>query len=159
MLTRRYVLVGSVGAGKTSLFNALNNDYGIAVKTQAVAFDDQGGVDTPGEFFNHPRLYSALISTTTEAETIIYVHAANDKTCRLPSGLLDVYSNKEVITVITKIDLPDIDLIAIKEMLMAHGLKEPFFEICTYDPSSVQTLADYLNQDGQSKSLRGKHNE
>lgn len=151
MLTRRYVLVGSVGAGKTSLFNALNNDYGIALKTQAVAFDDQGGVDTPGEFFNHPKLYSALISTTAEADTIIYVHAANDKTCQLPSGLLDVYNNKQVITVITKIDLPNVDIPAIKEMLMAHGLKEPFFEICTHDSSSVQALADFLNQDGQSQ--------
>lgn len=151
MVVRRYVLVGSVGVGKTSLFNALNDDYGVAIKTQAVAFDDQGGIDTPGEFFSHPRLYSALISTTTEAETIIYVHAANDKTCRLPSGLLDVYSNKQVITVITKIDLPDVDIPAIKKMLVAHGLKEPFFEICTYDSSSVKMLADYLNQDEQTQ--------
>lgn len=151
MLRQRYVLVGSVGAGKTSLFNALNNDYGLAVKTQAVAFDTQGGVDTPGEFFNHPRLYRALISTTTEAEAIIYVHPANDPECKLPSGLLDIYRNKCVITVITKIDLPDVNVPAVKQMLMEHGLKEPIFEICTQDPDSVQILADFLKQDELSK--------
>lgn len=151
MLQQRYVLVGPVGAGKTSLFNALNDDYSLALKTQAVAFDQQGGVDTPGEFFNHPRLYRALISTTTEAETIIYVHAADDPVCRLPSGLLDVYHNKQVITVITKVDLADVDVPAIKQMLIAHGLKEPFFEICTHDPDSVQVLADFLKQDELSK--------
>lgn len=151
MLQQRYVLVGSVGAGKTSLFNALNNDYSLAVKTQAVAFDEQGGVDTPGEFFNHPRLYRALISTTTEAETIIYVHPADDPVCRLPNGLLDIYQNKRVITVITKIDLPNVDVPAIKQMLLANGLKEPIFEVCTQDPDSVQALATFLKQDEPSK--------
>lgn len=154
MVKQRYVIVGSVGAGKTSLFNALNNNYDLAVKTQAVEFDQQGGVDTPGEFFNHPRLFSALISTTTEAETIIYVHPADDTICRLPAGLLDVYSNKQVITVITKIDLPNVDVPAIKKMLQEHGLKEPFFEICTQDPKSVQALATFLKQD-ESSHLRG----
>lgn len=149
MLRQRYVLVGPVGAGKTSLFNALNDDYSLAIKTQAVAFDQQGGVDTPGEFFNHPRLYRALISTTTEAETIIYVHAADDLICRLPTGLLEVYRNKQVIAVITKIDLPNVDVPAIKKMLIEHGLKEPIFEICTHDPDSVQLLADFLKQDQQ----------
>ncbi|UYZ83660.1 ethanolamine utilization protein EutP [Entomomonas sp. E2T0] len=151
MLQQRYVLVGPVGAGKTSLFNALNDDYSLAVKTQAVAFDQQGGVDTPGEFFNHPRLYRALISTTTEAEAIIYVHAANDPICRLPTGLLEVYQNKRLITVITKIDLPNVDVPAIKQMLLEHGLKEPIFEICTQDPTSVQALATFLEQDVPSK--------
>lgn len=151
MLRQRYVLVGSVGVGKTSLFNALNNDYSLAVKTQAVAFDEQGGVDTPGEFFNYPRLFGALISTTTEADTIIYVHAADDPLCRLPNGLLEIYRNKQIITVITKIDLPNVDVPAIKQMLMEHGLKEPIFEICTQDSDSVQVLADFLKQDEISK--------
>ena len=151
MLSQRYVFVGSVGAGKTSLFNALNNEYGLAMKTQAIAFDEQGGVDTPGEFFNHPRLYSALISTTTEAKTIIYVHAADDHIWRMPVGLLNVYQNKTVIAVITKIDLPNVDVTAIKDMLMAHGLNGPIFEVCTQNPDSVQALAEFLKLDELSK--------
>lgn len=151
MLQQRYVLVGSVGVGKTSLFNALNDKYGLAVKTQAIAFDDRGGMDTPGEFFNHPRLYSALISTTTEAQVIIYVHAADDPQWRMPDGLLDVYQNKLIVAVITKVDLPNVDVKAIKAMLMAHGLKEPIFEICTQNPDSVQVLAEFLKSDELSK--------
>lgn len=150
-MLQHHVLVGSIGVGKTSLFNALNGHYELATKTQAVTFDQKGGIDTPGEFFSHPRLYSALISTTTEVDIIIYVHAADDMQCRLPEGLLDVYNNKQIITVITKIDLPNVDIAAVKQMLINHGLKEPFFEICTQNPDSVQTLAKFLASDAPAK--------
>lgn len=151
MSMQRYVLVGSVGAGKTSLFNALNNKYGLAMKTQAVAFDDQGGVDTPGEFFNHPRLYNALISTITEAQTIIYVHAADDPVWRMPAGLLAVYQDKTIVAVITKVDLPNVDVATIKNMLITNGFNGPIFEVCTQNPDSIQVLAEYLKLDELSK--------
>lgn len=60
---KRIAFVGSVGAGKTTLFNALQGDYTLARKTQAVEFNDNGDIDTPGEYFSHPRWYHALITT------------------------------------------------------------------------------------------------
>ena len=60
---KRIAFVGSVGAGKTTLFNALQGNYTLARKTQAVEFNDKGDIDTPGEYFNHPRWYHALITT------------------------------------------------------------------------------------------------
>lgn len=141
---KKYVFVGSVGVGKTSLFNALMGDFELARKTQAVDYNLQGGIDTPGEFFSHPHLYKAMISTTTEAEIIIYVHSAEDLICRLPRGILDIYSNKTIITVITKVDLPDVDLEAVKKALLECGLKEPFFEINTQNSADVEKFANYL---------------
>lgn len=47
-------------------------------KTQALEYDAQGCIDTPGEFFSHPRLFHALINSTAECELLIYVHPAND---------------------------------------------------------------------------------
>ena len=75
---KRYVLLGTVGAGKSTLYAAL---HGIACdeakKTQAMQYDLDGGVDTPGEFFCHPMYYPALLSTTVDTDVLIYVHPAN----------------------------------------------------------------------------------
>lgn len=145
---KKYVFVGSVGVGKTSLFNALMGDYELARKTQAVDYNLMGGIDTPGEFFSHPHLYKAMISTTTEAEIIIYVHSAEDQICRLPRGILDIYNNKTIVTIITKVDLPDVDLPTVRKVLVECGLKEPFLEINTQNPKDVQMVADYLKNLG-----------
>lgn len=145
---KKYVFVGSVGVGKTSLFNALMGDYELARKTQAVDYNMMGGIDTPGEFFSHPHLYKAMISTTTEADIIIYVHSAEDQICRLPRGILDIYNNKTIITVITKVDLPNVDLSMVRNVLVECGLKEPFLEINTQNPKDVQMVADYLKNLG-----------
>ena len=72
---KRYVLLGTVGAGKSTLYAAL---HGIACdeakKTQAMQYDLDGGVDTPGEFFCHPMYYPALLSATVDTDVLIYVH-------------------------------------------------------------------------------------
>lgn len=145
---KKYVFVGSVGVGKTSLFNALMGDYELARKTQAVDYNLMGGIDTPGEFFSHPHLYKAMISTTTEAEIIIYVHSAEDQICRLPRGILDIYNNKTIVTIITKVDLPNVDLPTVRKVLVECGLNEPFLEINTQDLKDVQMVADYLKNLG-----------
>lgn len=66
----RFVLVGPVAAGKTTLFNALIGRGGAAMKTQALDYEN-GIVDTPGEFFSHPRLHHALINTVSDARSVV----------------------------------------------------------------------------------------
>lgn len=91
---KRIAFVGTVGAGKTTLFNALQGNYTLARKTQAVEFNDKGDIDTPGEYFSHPRWYHALITTLQDVDMLIYVHGANDPESRLPAGLLDIGVSK-----------------------------------------------------------------
>lgn len=135
---------GAVGAGKTTLFNALRGNYSLARKTQAVEFNDHGDIDTPGEYFSHPRWYHALITTLQDVDTLIYVHAANDKESRLPAGLLDVGTRKRHIAVISKTDMPDADVAATRQLLCEIGFREPIFELNGHDPQSVRQLVDYL---------------
>ena len=123
---KRIAFVGTVGAGKTTLFNALQGNYTLARKTQAVEFNDNGDIDTPGEYFSHPRWYHALITTLQDVDMLIYVHGANDPESRLPAGLLDIGVSKRQIAVISKTDMPDADVAATRKLLL-DGLRRADF--------------------------------
>ena len=136
---KRYVLIGTGGAGKSTLYAAL---HGIACdeakKTQAMQYDLDGGVDTPGEFFCHPMYYPALLSTTVDTAVLIYVHPANDPLCRLPAGFLNIYTQREVIYA---------DFEATKAMLMDHGVSGSFFPLGKDRPELLQELVDWLQKE------------
>lgn len=123
---KRIAFVGTVGAGKTTLFNALQGNYTLARKTQAVEFNDNGDIDTPGEYFSHPRWYHALITTLQDVDMLIYVHGANDPESRLPAGLLDIGVSKRQIAVISKTDMPDADVAATRKLLLETGRRADF---------------------------------
>lgn len=137
------MLIGEIEAGKTTLINALFGKDEQARKTQAIEFEGNG-MDTPGEYFSHPRLYSALLCSAQDMSTLVYVHPADRLSCRLPPGFLDLYAGQRVIGVITKTDLPDARPDEVEAMLRAHGIAEPFFRISRDDPAALQILKDVL---------------
>jgi ethanolamine utilization protein EutP (predicted NTPase) len=47
---KRIAFVGTVGAGKTTLFNALQGNYSLARKTQAVEFNEKAILTPRGIF-------------------------------------------------------------------------------------------------------------
>ena len=142
---KRIAIVGAVGAGKTTLFNALQGNYSLARKTQALEFNDRGDIDTPGEYFSHPRWYHALITTLQDVDTLIYVHAANDTESRLPPGLLDIGSRKHLIVAISKTELLD-----------GMGFQAPVFALNGCDPQSVAPLENYLSELSQKEEGPGE---
>lgn len=146
MAFSRFVVVGAVNAGKTSLLGALYGRKEKVCKTQAVEWGKRGGIDTPGEFLSHPRFFHALIVTATEADILLYVHAANDREYRFPPGLLNIYENKPVIGVVTKIDAPDADVEYVEQLLRRHGLDGPIFQVNTADPISLDPLRIFLGR-------------
>lgn len=135
-----FVLVGPIGAGKTTLFNALFDRPGDAQKTQAVEYEADIGLDTPGEFFSHPRLYHALINTAADVGTLIYVQAADDFDCRLPPGLLSIYRERPLIGVVTKTDLPGADPDRVEALMRANGIGGAVFRVSAREPASVLPL-------------------
>lgn len=141
---KRIVFVGDVGAGKTTLFNALQGDFDLARKTQAIEFNDEGSVDTPGEYFSHPRLYHALINTLADCDVLVYVHAANNPECRIPAGLLDIYPRMRRFAVISKADAPDADVPAVLELLSTRGFEEPVLAINSLDPDDILKVKQFL---------------
>lgn len=139
-----FLLAGPIGAGKTTLFNILFGRPENARKTQAVEYEADIGLDTPGEFFSHPRLYRALINTAADVGTLVYVQAADDFNCRLPPGLLEIHPGKRVIGVITKVDLPGADPERVEAVMRGNGLDGPIFRVSSLQPASVQPLKELL---------------
>lgn len=140
-----FMLVGPVGGGKTTLFKALYDRTDEVYKTQAVEFEYDGNIDSPGEFINIPRMYHAFIQISSEIDTIVYVHPSNEMEFRSPPGLLFIYPNKRHIAVISKIELPDAQPSKVEVMLRANGFSDPIFQVSIQDKQSIDVLRNFLN--------------
>jgi len=137
------MLIGPIGAGKSTLLKALFNHEEEVRKTQVVEFKD-GGIDTPGEYFSHPRLYHALLSTAGDVKTLVYAHPCNEPEHRMPPGLLRVYEGKRLVGVLTKTDLPDARPDQVEDMLRDAGFNGPIFRTSSRDRQSIERLRAYL---------------
>ncbi len=138
------MLIGQIGAGKTTLFNDLFGKNEPARKTQVMEFEGGDGIDTPGEYFSHPRLYHALITASVDVDRLVYVHPADSLECRLPPGLLSVYANKHIDAVVTKMDLPGAHLASVEQMLRNAGIGGRVFPVSCDDATSLNVVRTYL---------------
>ncbi len=141
---KKVMLVGAVGAGKTSLIHTLQKDCRIAEKTQSIQFTD-GAIDTPGEYAQIPRFYSALMVTAMQASIVVVVQDATDVKVTLPPGFSGMFS-RPVIGVVTKIDVPGIDREKAKARLLAVGVKEPIFFVSSRTGEGMDELVAYFGE-------------
>ncbi len=142
-----FILIGGVGVGKTSLFNMLLEIKDEPLKTQALVYHNEKTVDTPGEYFDSPRLYSAIIQTMSDIDTIIYMHPANSTERKLPHGLFQIYNSKRLIGVISKTDLPDANINEVEEILRDFGIEGEIFKVSIYSESSIDKLREFLSKE------------
>ncbi|MFC1850040.1 EutP/PduV family microcompartment system protein [candidate division CSSED10-310 bacterium] len=147
-----FILIGGVGVGKSSLLNALLNRNDEIVKTPTLVFHPQNTIDTPGEYFDNPRLYTALISTMSAVDTVLYVHQSNAFEHKLPPGLFRIY-NPTVIGVISKIDLPDARVDRVCSILQQFGIGQNMFPVSIFHQNTINRLRDFLvTMSSQTKS-------
>ena len=139
-----FVVIGEVGCGKTALMNALLENGNVRRKTQAAEFHQHNVIDTPGEFVGRPAYYGALLSTIINVTTLVYLQAANKEYFSMPSGLLSVYSNKRVIGVISKADLPDANVSGARRLLKENGIPEPYFVTSVVNNKGIASLRSHL---------------
>lgn len=97
---KSFLLVGSVGAGKTTLRQRLQGHEVGYAKTQAIEVHD-GVIDTPGEFLESMFYKNALINAAWGVESVLLVQAADLRGTRFPPGFSTAF-NREVLGVVTK---------------------------------------------------------
>lgn len=107
-MKNRAMLIGAIGAGKSTLTNALLGKKVDAVKTQTLIYYDWI-VDTPGEYTENPLFYKNIMATALEVTHVLYLQDATNGKLIFPPGF-SMGISKLPIGVITKSDHPEADL-------------------------------------------------
>ncbi|MCM3707535.1 MULTISPECIES: EutP/PduV family microcompartment system protein [Cytobacillus] len=104
----RAMLIGSIGAGKSTLTNALLGRKAEAVKTQALNYYDWI-VDTPGEYTENPFFYKNIMATALEVTHVLYLQDSTKRKTIFPPGFSTGF-NKLPIGIVTKSDSAQADV-------------------------------------------------
>lgn len=119
----RILLVGSIGCGKTSFRQQLQDLPIQYSKTQAIEAM-AGVIDTPGEYLEMGRYNHALMLASYDVDLVVLMHAATSKDTRYPPGFASMF-NRRVLGVVTKIDLvPRFRVAQARERLTLAGARE-----------------------------------
>ncbi|HWR39137.1 MAG TPA: EutP/PduV family microcompartment system protein [Patescibacteria group bacterium] len=146
---KRIMFVGPVGVGKTSLICALKGQGQIARKTQAIGFEGEM-IDTPGEYTQIPRFYSALQVTATEAAVVVLVQAAVTGLPMIPPGFVNIF-HRPVIGVINKIDLPQADPEWAMAQMRNAGVTQQVFLVSAATGQGLAELYQHIREYGKQQ--------
>lgn len=143
---RKMVLMGRSEAGKTTLTQALRGEEIHYDKTQYVKHGEMV-IDTPGEYSQSHRLAKALALYTYEADIVGLLCAANEPYSLFPPCVAG-QANREVIGIVTKIDLPNANVPLADRWLKIAGCTR-IFHVNSIEGTGVKDILDYLRQDAR----------
>ena len=99
------MMVGSVGGGKTTLRQRLQERDLVYEKTQTT-YREGDVLDTPGEYVEHGRFNHALLVSSFDADVVVFVESATAPDAKLPPAFAS-YFNRPVLGVVSKADAAD----------------------------------------------------
>ncbi|HBV88928.1 MAG TPA: ethanolamine utilization protein [Desulfosporosinus sp.] len=140
----RILLIGGIGAGKTSLKQMLMNEQVSYQKTQMLDFSHTF-IDCPGEYLEIPRFYHVLIDTSHQVSEIWALQDATKQRTFYPPKFSKVF-RKPVIGIITKVDLPKANIIQAHSFLNYAGIEEPFYTMSVMNGEGVAPLRMRLEE-------------
>jgi len=144
---RRIIFVGTIGCGKTTLGQAMLGQDLHYKKTQSVEILGNCILDTPGEYLELVKLRGALMMTAVEANTIVLLQSATEPRNMYSPAYAGAFA-KEVIGVVTKIDLATEEQIRAAEHALEIAGARKIFRVSSTEGTGVQELMDYLNTEG-----------
>ncbi len=147
MIENKVMIMGPSGSGKTTLLRALFGGENV-YKTQAIEFNCDS-IDTPGEFFENPRLYRALITTSMDARLILVVQDASNPQPGFPYGLGAIFPCPSM-GIITKIDHPKASPSIAKDILREMGIEPPIFLVSSFTGEGIEELRRFLSSPSPS---------
>ena len=145
---KKIMLFGRVGAGKTTLTQALRGEEIKYYKTQYVNYLDTV-IDTPGEYTERRETGGALALYAYEADVVGLVLSANEP-YSIFSPCLTSMVNREVIGIVTGIDKPDARPDLVESWLRLAGCKT-VFRVSSYTGEGIGDILDYLAEEGDER--------
>lgn len=142
------MLFGRVGAGKTTLTQALRGEEIKYFKTQYVNYLDTV-IDTPGEYTERRETGGALALYAYESDVVGLVLSANEP-YSIFSPCLTSMVNREAIGIITGIDKPDANVERVERWLKLAGCKK-VFPVSAITGEGIKELVAYLEEDSPKK--------
>ena len=139
---KKTMLIGRTGCGKTTLTQKLMDEEVKYKKTQAVSYKNKI-IDTPGEYVENKMYYKSLLVLSSDAKIIILVQSAVDGATLFPPKFSTMFPKKEVIGIITKVDLAEADIERSKRFLVDAGATE-IFTIGLNDEEGLEVIKKRL---------------
>ena len=140
---KKCILIGRSGSGKTTLAQALHDTRLSYDKTQTVKHDGWL-IDTPGEYIENTAFGGAVAVHAYESDIVGLLLAANEPYSLFSPNITSM-ANREVIGIVTKIDLPDARPDRAEKWLRLSGCKKIFY-ISSKTGQGIAEIKEYLQQ-------------
>lgn len=118
----KIIVIGEWKSGKSTLIRALSGENYAPRKVLAMDFF-KNFVNTPSEFLENRRFYSALITASADCDVLAFVQDAARNSCLIPPAFASMF-NRRVLGIITKCDLPEANIARAEKFLKNAGVRE-----------------------------------
>jgi len=153
---KKIILMGRSECGKTTLTQALEGNSISYRKTQYINHFDVI-IDTPGEYLQTHTLGHALALYTYEAQAVGLLLAATEPFSLYPPNITCM-CNREVIGIVTKIDVQGADSDRAARWLRLAGCKKIFF-VDSKGGEGVAEILAYLREEGDTLPWENENNK
>ena len=153
---KKIILMGRSECGKTTLTQALEGNTISYRKTQYINHFDVI-IDTPGEYLQTHTLGHALALYTYEAQAVGLLLAATEPFSLYPPNITCM-CNREVIGIVTKIDVLGADSDRAARWLQLAGCKKIFF-VDSKGGEGVAEILAYLREEGDTLPWENENNK
>lgn len=140
------IFVGTIGCGKTTLSQAMLGEELSYQKTQAVQVRGHKILDTPGEFLERIDRRGALMTTSADADVIVFMCSAVEGRNMFPPAYAGSFA-KECIGVVSKTDLASPKQISDAEQYLRLAGATKIFHVSAVTGEGVREFVEYLTED------------
>jgi Ethanolamine utilization protein len=139
---RCFMILGAVGAGKTTLMQALEGEEGTARKTQSIDYKGWG-IDTPGEYTEMGFHRLSLVAAAAGAHILVVVQDATRPYSRFPPNYLLMFPRKSI-GVVTKVDMPEANIGKAAQLLRECGVRGDIYNVSALSGEGIDDLRQRL---------------